>query len=308
MATQTYTALTAEQKTFYERALLSRLVPNLVYAKWGQKKSAPKREGDTINFRRFNSLAAATTPLTEGVTPAGSSLSVATVTATVKQYGDFVEVSDKLDLVGIDPVVTEAVEMLGEQAGLTFDSVVRDVLCAGTNVQYANGRTARNLITASDILTGTEIKKAVRTLRRANVKPVDGKFYIGIIGPDVEYDLMADNMWQDVSKYSAAEQIFEGEIGRLYGVRFVRTGNPKKYAGAGSGGIDVHATLILGAEAYGIVDIAGSSKPETIIKDFGSAGTADPLDQRATVGWKALFECVRLQELAILRIESAASV
>jgi len=307
MATQTYAALTAEQKTFYDRVLLERLLPELVHGKWGQKKSAPKNEGDTINFRRFNSLAAATTPLTEGVTPTGNSLSITTITATVQQYGDYIEISDKISLVGIDPVLTETVQLLGEQSGLTFDTIVRDVLASGTNVQYAGGKTARNLITSSDIVTATEIKKAVRTLRRNNVKPIVNNAYIGIIHPDVEYDIMSDPAWIDVSKYAASEQIFDGEVGKLFGVKFVRTANAKKFPGAGSGGIDVYATLIIGRDAYGIVDIAGSSKPEVIVKPLGSAGSADPLNQRQTAGWKAMFTAVRLQELAILRLESAAS-
>ena len=300
---QTYGGLTAQQKTFYDRTLLSRLLPNLVFAKYGQKKSAPKHEGDTINFRKFNSLPVANTPLTEGVTPAGKSLNITAVTATVQQYGDYVEMSDKLDMVGIDPVLTETGQLLGEQAGLTLDTVVRDVVAAGTNVQYANKKGSRSAVGAADILTGTEIKRAVRTLRKANAKPIDGQSYIGIVGPEAEFDLMADNMWQDVSKYAASTQIFEGELGKLYGVRFVRTSNASVFAGAGASGADVHATMIIGKDAYGVVDIEGSSKPEMIVKPHGSSGTADPLNQRATSGWKALYTAMRLNELSMVRIE-----
>jgi len=306
--TQTYSALTAEQKTFYDRTLLERLLPFLTYAKYGQAKNLPKNEGDTVQFRRFNSLTPATTPLTEGTVPAGNSLNITTVTAQVAQYGDFIQMSDKLDLVGIDPVLTETAQVLGEQAGLTIDTIVRDIVTAGTNVQYANGKTSRATVAAGDNLTGTEIKKAVRTLRRNNVLPlVDGKHYIGLLGPDAEYDLMGDTTWTDVSKYAAGTQIFDGELGSLYGVRFVRTGNAKKFAGAGAGGIDVSATMIVGKDAYGVVDVAGGSKPEMIIKDLGSSGTADPLNQMASAGWKAIFTAVRLNELSMLRIEHATT-
>lgn len=301
--TQTYGGLTAEQKTFYNRTLLSRLVPTLVFAKYGQKKSAPKHEGDTMNFRKFNSLDAATTPLTEGVTPAGKSLSVTAVTAKVEQYGDYVEISDKLDMVGIDPVLTETGELLGEQAGLTLDTVVRDIVCAGTNVQYAGGKTSRATVTKSDVLNSTEVRKAVRTLRKANAKPIDGKSFVGVVGPDGEYDLMSDPLWQDVSKYAASTQIFDGELGKLGGVRFVRASNTTVFAGEGDSSSDVHATMIIGKDAYGIVDVEGSSKPQMIVKPHGSSGTADPLNQRATSGWKALFTAKRLEELAMVRIE-----
>ena len=148
--TQTIAILTQENKTFYDRALLNRLLPNLVFTKYGQKKSAPKHEGDTINFRRFNSLSAATTALTEGVTPAGNSLSVTAITCTVAQYGDFIQISDKIDMVGIDPVLTETVELLGEQAALTVDTIVRDIVTAGTTVQYAAGRDYRVTVANKD--------------------------------------------------------------------------------------------------------------------------------------------------------------
>lgn len=305
--TQTLGTLTAENKTFYDRTLLTRLVPNLVYAKYGQKKNAPKKEGDTVNFRRFNSLAPATTPLTEGVTPSGSSLSVTSVNATVAQYGDFVQISDKLDMLGIDPVLTETAQLLGEQAALTIDTVVRDIVAAGTNVQYAGGATSRVTVAKSMIMNGTETKKAVRTLRKANAKPLEGGFFIGIIGPDAEYDIMSDSMWQDVSKYQASSQIFEGEIGKLFGVRYIRAANNPIFAGAGASGSDVQVTMIIGADAYGVVDIAGSAKPQMIVKPHGSAGTSDPLDQISTSGWKALFTSKRLQELAMVRIEHGVS-
>lgn len=301
--TQTYASLTQEQKTFYDRTLLNRLLPNLVFQKYGQKKPVPKREGDTINFRRFNSLNAATTALTEGVTPAGSSLSISAITATVSQFGDFVEFSDKIDMVGIDPVITETSELLGEQAALTIDTIVRDIVTAGTTVQYAGAKGARNLLTPTDILSGAEIKKAVRTLRRNNVKPMESGCFVGIIGPDAEYDLMSDPMWQDVSKYSKAEQVFDGEIGRLYGVKFVRAGNVKIWPTGGAASAPVHSTMIIGRDAYGVVDVAGSGKPSVIVKPHGSAGTSDPLNQRATSGWKCMFTAKILNELCMVRIE-----
>lgn len=307
MATNTYTTLTAEQKTFYNRTLLSRLTPNLFYAKYGQKKPLPKNEGDTVNFRRFNALQPATTALTEGVTPTGSSLSVTAVTAQVAQYGDFVEISDKLDMVGIDPVLTETAEVLGEAAALTVDTVVRNQIINGTNVIYAGGKASTATLTASDVLTGDEVKKAVRTLRKANAKPHSGGYYIGIIDPDMAYDLMEDPLWQDVSKYNGGEQIMKGEVGKIHGVKFVVTTNTNLHKGGAENKLDIHDALIVGADAYGVVDVEGGSKPEMIVKDFGSAGTSDPLDQRATAGYKLFFTAKRLQELALCRIECAVT-
>lgn len=307
MAIQTYAGLTAEQKTTYDRALLSRLIPNLYFYKYGQKKTAPKNEGDTVNFRRFNSLEPATTPLTEGVTPAGNALSITAITATVEQYGDYLEFSDKVDMTAIDPVIVESVELLGEQGALTIDTVIRDEVCAGTNVIYAGGVTGTASVKATDVMTSEIIRKGVRALRRANVKTVEGGYYVGLIHPDVAFDIMNDPLWQDVSKYNGGTAIMKGEIGKLGGVRFIETTNAKVKEGAGASSADVYCSMIIGKDAYGVIDIEGSSKPETIIKAAGSAGTADPLNQRSTAGWVAMFTAKRLNELAMVRLETGAT-
>lgn len=304
---QTVTGTVAhENAVFYDRNLLKRLVATLVWARWGQKRNAPKKSGDTVSFRRFESLTPTTTPLTEGVTPDGKTLSVSEVRALVEQYGDYIEITDKLDLLGIDPNLTEASEILGEMAGELVDDKTRDKLTSGTNVVYAGGKSARASIAATDVITGNDVKRAVKALKKAKVKRING-YYVGIIDPDCAGDLMNDTLWQDVSKYNGGTQIMKGELGKIHGVRFFETSNSKIHEAAGASSANVHATVILGQDAYGIVDVEGSSKPEMIIKDFGSAGTADPLNQRATAGYKLLFDVVRLQELAIVRIESGAT-
>ena len=298
--------MSAENKEYYDRNLLDRLKPSLIFHQYGQKRPIPKREGGTINFRRYAALPANTTALTEGVTPAGTQLSISTVTATPEQYGDFVTISDKLDMIGLDPNITEAAELLGDQGGLTLDTVVRDVVCAGSNVLYAKG-TGTDEVTASDVLTSTLIKKAVRALRRQNAKPLEGGFFIGIIHPDTEFDLQSDPLWQDVSKYNGGEAIIAGEIGKMCGVRFVNTSNAPIFDGAGADGADVYGTMIIGANAYGVVDIEGEGKPRIIIKGVETGGTEDPLEQRSTVAWKAFMTAVRLDELSMIRIEHGAT-
>lgn len=298
--------LSAENKTFYDRTLLERLKPHLLFHNYGQKRPIPKKEGDTINFRRYAALPANTVALTEGITPAGSELSISTVTATARQYGDFTRMSDVIDTIGIDNNVTEATEILGDQAGLTLDTIVRDVVCAGSNVLYSSG-TSTAEVQGSDKLTGDLIKKGVRALRRQNAKPVEGGFFIGIIHPDAEYDLQSDPLWQDVSKYNGGEAIVAGEIGKIHGVKFVTTSNAAITEGGGASGADVYNTMILGANAYGVVEIEGEGKPRIIIKDTKSGGTEDPLEQRATVGWKAFMTAVRLDELSMIRIEHGAT-
>jgi len=308
MAVNTYASLTAEQRTFYEKTLLTRLVPTLVYCKYGQKKSIKKRKGKTIQFRRINSLPAATTALTEGQKPSGSSLNVTAVTATIEQYGDYVLISDELDMMGIDPVLTETSALLGEQSGLTLDTIARNVVRCGTNVLRPNSRATIDAVTATDKLTSTEIKLAVKKLRAANALPVEDGLYIGIIDPETSFDLQGDADWKDVSKYNGGEAIMKGEVGRLHGVRFIETSNVYAANNAASPAVKVHHTVIFGKDAYGVVDIEGKEgKPSIIVKPAGSAGTEDPINQVSSAGWKAPFTAVRLNENAIVRIEHAAT-
>ena len=304
--TQTYGNLTAEQKTFYDRTPLSRQLPNLTFLKYGQKRPIPKNEGDTINFRRFNSLDVPAASLTEGVTPDGDNLSITAVTATVAQEGNWVRLSDKISMVGIDPVLTESAALMGENAAKTLETRCADVIFKGTSQQFAGGAASAAAIAAGKVVNSEEIKKAVRTLRNNNAEPLEGGYYIGFCDPSVAYDLQNDSLWQDISKYNGAENIMKGEIGRIHGVRFILTTMCPTDATTATAGT-LHKTLIVGKDAYGVVDVNGSSKPEIIIKPTGSAGTEDPLNQRASVGWKAMAVTVRLQELAMVCIQSMAS-
>lgn len=309
MGVNTYANQTTQVKKFYNRTLLERLMPNLLFMKYGQKKPIPKNEGATVDFRRFQRLEPATTALVEGVTPTGKSVSIINLTATVAGYGDFVEHSDFIDMVGIDPFVTETLEVQGEQAAETLDEIVRDVVIAGTNVFRVNSRATRATVAAGDNMDGATMRRVRQIMARNNVKPMPGMgAYLGIIHPDVSYDIMSDSSWVNANQYAGSTKLFDGEIGKLFGVRYIETTKAPIWAAAGASLIDVYGTIVLGANAYGVPDIAGSSKPETIVKPLGSGGTSDPLNQRGTIGWKAYLAAIRLDELCILRVESAASV
>jgi len=308
-ATSGVNALTAEQAEFYQRAMLERLTPELFFMKYGQKKAIPKQNGATTSFRRLNSLAVSTTELTEGVTPDGVDLNITKVTATVKQYGNYAKISDFINMVGLDPIVTEASQLMGENAGESMDIITRDIIAAGTNVIYAAGRTARNLVTATDKITAADILKIRRTMKRNKVKPIklpNGKTgYLAFAHTDVITDLMQTQEWKDQNTYVDVANRVEGTAGQLYGVYFLEADNAPKWAGAGASAADVFGTIVIGDGAYGIPDIAGSSKPEIIVIPADVAG--GPLKQYSTVGWKATFTAVRLNELCIVRYECGAS-
>ena len=297
--------LTDEMKTYYSDYLIDNAQPKLVHDQFGQKHPIPKNGGKTIEFRKYSPLSKLTTPLQEGVTPDGQSLSMSTVEATVAQYGGYITLSDMLLLTAIDNNLVQATKLLGAQAGATLDTITREVLNGGTNVIFSGGKDAREDLDASSVLTVDDIKKAVRKLKSQNAEKINGD-WVGIINPDVSYDLTNDPAWKDVKTYSDPEDIYEGEIGKLYGVRFVETTEAKVWAGAGAGGRAVYSTLILGDNAYGTTEITGGGL-EHIVKQLGSAGTADALNQRATAGWKATKVAERLVENYMVRIESAST-
>ena len=299
--------MSGDNKKFYEKALLERLLPNLVFCKYGQKRPVPKNEGDTINFRRFESLPVNTNALTEGITPPGTALSMSTVEAKLKQYGDYSVITDKLDQMGIDPVITEASELHGEAAALKYDTITRNVVADGSNVFYAAG-TGREEVGAANILNSALIKKAVRALKRQNVKPFEDGFYIGIIHPDAAYDIQEDQLWQDISKYNGGANIVNGEVGKIHKVKFVESTNAPVFEGAGANGEDVYGTMIIGRDAYGVPELEGDGAPRIIIKYAKDSGTDDPIEQRNTVGYKGCFTAVRLNELAMIRVEHGATV
>lgn len=304
-------------KTYYDRNLLENARTVLCHAKYGQKRRIPLNNGKKVEFRRFTPFNPndIINGLTEGVTPSGQNLAQSNVEATVKQYGAYVEVSDLLGKTTYDDVYEAATDELGEQIGVAIEWVTRDVMNAGTNVQYANGKTSRATLANADVLNTTEVRKAVRTLKKAKAKPFKGgdegkakrPHFICICSPDTTFDLQSDQLWQDVSKYSDKEQIYSGEIGRIFGVVFVESTEAKTFAGAAS--VTVQSSLFFGKDAYGTIDIEGSGAPKTIIKDLGSAGSADPLNQRATVAAKVeAYTAAILNQLWILRLEHGATV
>lgn len=382
--------LSAEMKTFYDKTLISLAGPSLVHDQFGQKRPIPQNGGRTIEFRKFSSLPKSLTPIVEGVTPAGNKMSVSTVTATVEQYGDYIEQTDLLELTAIDNTIVETTKKLADQAGKTLDTVVREVISAGTNVLYcpknADGKYTEVLsradIDSSAKLRVRDVFRAAAELKAMNAPKIDGS-YVAIIHPYVAYDLMqeAGDQWVDIAKYASPENLLTGEIGKLAGIRFVETSEAKIFApkvisdgfsrltvssaassakgvavnetltaasglsipvyvdgkkntivsitssgsgsvislaenatvakdavicgvGGGADGSAVFSTLVLGADAFGVTDVAGGGI-EHIVKQKGYGN--DPLNQRSSIGWKALKTAEILVDEYMIRIESGSA-
>lgn len=283
----TYTAaqdLSPEMKTFYDKNLIRLAEPELVHDQFGQKRPIPGGNGKIIEFRKFNALPSVPSDriLDEGITPNGQFYGVTAITAKIEQYGGYITLSDMLNLTAYDNNMQEVMKLLASQAGQVSDKITRDILAAGTNVSYAGGRAARANLTADDVLTIEDIKKAVRKLKRVNAKTINGNF-VAIVHPDVAYDLMQDSEWVDANHYAGSGKIFNGEIGKMYGVRFVETTMAKIVKPST---LPIYCTLVLAENAFGVTSI-NNGGIETIVKQLGSGGTADPLNQRSTVNKSA---------------------
>lgn len=288
--------ISAEMKTFYDTELLKNASPNLVFQQFGKKQPLPQGTGKTVEWRKFSDLAKATTELQEAITPEGHKFTVSTVTATVKQYGDYTIVSDVLELTAVDPYISEITKIHAENAARTIDTITRNVLLGTTNVMFApksNGTavSARANLDLTCAITPKAIAKAVAVLKKANAPTFNGD-YVMAVHPSVEFDLITSEGWIGVEKYTpeAAKNIFNGEIGKLYGMRFVRSTESPVYAPTARTGDDaskiaVYPCLGFGKDAYGVVDLQGGGL-EMIIKPKDSGGTENALNQRGSVGWK----------------------
>jgi len=322
--------------------MLTRAQPLLQLERFGQTYPLPLNSTQTAKFRRYYmtgasgsagsgtgsfSIPVATTPLVEGVTPAGSKLSNADYTVTLSQYGDFMTITDVVMDTHTDPILQQATDILGEQAALTVETLRFNVLKAGVNVFYANGsaRTSVNtpvtLTLQRQVTTGLnrqnakKITTVVASTPDYNTKSVEAA-YMAVCHPDVESDLRGITGFKPVSDYGPHTSPMEGEIGSIEQVRYLSSTVIAPWADAGGtkGSMrsttgtdaDVYPILYFGRDAFGIVPLKGrSSMTPMVVNPKPAAG--DPLGQRGTVGWKLWTATVILQEAFMARAEVAAT-
>ena len=302
----TSAGLTPGMQTYYNRKLLRTFEPELVHLQFGDEHRMPENNGLVMNMRKIIPLDTKTDPLEEGNPGDGAMLAETEVTVQLEQYGDYARCTDKLDLAHLDMNIMRKTRLFGDAGARSIDALVRDELATCTNVIYAGGKTERGALTAADKLTSVELRKAVRTLKKAHAQKFGG-YYIAICGPDTVYDLQDDEAFVKVSAYQDKENIYTGEVGRLFGCRIVETTEAKIFEGEGSGDADVASIIVLGQYAYGYTSWKGA-KPRIIVKPAGSAGVADPLDQVSSIGWKMDgFGVKLLQPEYAVRIECGFS-
>lgn len=244
--------------------------------------------------------------LTEGVTPSAATATVRQVEVTLSQYGQFLELTDIVTSDSPFDVITAFATQLGTIMAEKEDEFIQGQINAGTNALYAGTATSRVTVDATDTVDDSDLAKAAALLR-ANKIPKFENGYVAIVHPLIAHDIRnaTNGVWLDASKYSAVNQIFKGEIGMIHGVRVIETDNIDIFADAGVGGtVDVYPTYILGQNAYGhVVDTKS-----IIYKSQGSAGTADALNQRSTIGFKFRAGAALLKEEGMYRLEGASSL
>ena len=302
----TSSGLSAGMQTYYNRELLRTFEPNLVHLQFGDEHRMPPHSGLVMNMRKLIPLETNTKALSEGDPGESVMLAETEVTVQLQQYGEYARCTDKLDLTHLDMDIMRRTKLFGDAGARSIDAVVREELAKCANVIYAGGKASRAELTAADKLTSRELRKAVKTLKKNHAQTFDG-YFVAIIGPDTMYDLQEDEAFVKVSQYQDKENIYTGEVGRLFGVRLVETTEAKIFEGTGADGADVASVIVLGQYAYGVTSLKGA-KPRVIVKPAGSAGTADPLDQISTVGWKMDgFGAKLLQPEYAVRIECGFS-
>jgi N4-gp56 family major capsid protein len=323
-----YNDISPRTQAYADRRLLTRAVPNNILGQFGQVRTLPARNTKTINFRRYNKLAAATTPIQEGVTPTGKTLTKTDLQVSLNQFGDFVWITDQIQDFHEDPILKESTDILGEQAGETYDLLRAGVLKAGTNVLYANG-TTRSAV--NSVVTRDMIRTVIRILKRQEAKVLTSivkagpniqtnpipPAYVAVCHADLQPDFERLAGWIPIHQYASSQGAINGEIGSIGELRVVIDNNLTPWADAGGLAAtnstlsttgtqsDVYPILVFAKDAYGLVELSGKNAVQTYVNN-PKPSDSDPLAQRGTVGWKGYHAAIILQDLFMARVETAA--
>lgn len=330
MATTTYSSVSPSASTvvYFEQKALRAVEPVIVLGKFGATKSMPSNKGQTIEFRRPRTFSAATIPLVEGVTPSARTFSYDTVSVSLRQYGDLVEVTDVIADTHKDPVLNEAAEQAGQNIGRTIEQLTYGVVKAGTQVQYANGTARTDVNTA---LALADLRAAVRTLENQKASRITRVLspsvdygtsaveagYVAVCHTDLANDIRGISGFIPAAQYGSRVLLHPRELGSIEDIRFITSPDLAPWADAGgtkgsmvstSGtSADVYPVLVLGQDAFGTVAIKGMGAVEPSIIPVGQKTKDDPLGQRGYVGWKTWFAAKILNENWMVRIECAAT-
>lgn len=298
----TSTPLSGLMQIFYDKVFLDRAEMTLSYDFGAQRKTMPKNSGKTVYFNRFSALAVATTALTENTNPSGVDMSSTVVSATIAEYGNYTRVSSLFEMTSLDEGLKEHVEVMSQNAGETLDTLIAAELSGGSTAQIVSGK-ALTAVAATDTLTGAEIRKAVRTLKKNKAKTFEDGLFRAIIPVSAAYDLRGNSEWLNANTYVNVDLYKNGQLGVLHGVKFVETNNEVTVSST----VTVYETYVFGKNAYGILNLAGQPEKRIIVKNPGMSDTSNPLDMFSTIGWKAYFVAKVLNSAWVIKIQTGAT-
>ena len=304
---------TTEDRGFWVRTMLDRTTPVLVHGRYADKEFVPANGGMNVTWRRFSTVAASTTALTEGTFPAETIPTVVTISATVNLYGQWFRSTDVVRSQAFDDIKSEGTKALGETMANSHDQLTRNVVNAGTTAQYASTAGSRAGVASGMYINSAELREAIATLKGADAPKFDDNTYVCIIHPDTEQDLFNDSAIVNAFSYAAnrgpSNPLATGELGNYLGVKFVTTANSATTAtglSGPNGQTTVYLTVMFGKGYYGEVGLSAMTS-EIIYHEPGSSGALnDPLSQVWSLGYKFAHAAARLDENRAVRIEHAS--
>lgn len=309
MSAQLTSGLTAEMSVLYEKVFLARAEYEYIFNQGAQMRTQPMNEGKQVNFTRHTPLATATTALTEGENPAEVDLTATTVSAALAEYGNKVKISRFLSLTSIDRNNKEKIEVIGQNMGETLDEITRNELFTGATAQLAGGKSALTDVAITDVLSVNELRKAVRTLKLNKARRYQDRIapYLGKLGPNTSYDLTTDSTFLSADIYdNSAVKLYNGELGKILGVRLIESPNQYESVNAGASNADIFSNFIHGSDAFGCIDLEGD-KPKLYIIPHTQIDSGNPAGRFSTVAWAASYVCKTLNANWLINIKTGAT-
>lgn len=320
----TDSGISQRTNTWAEREMLKHAGPVVVLDKFGKTTRMPKNKSTSIKWRRPIVFTEATSPLVEGVTPTSTAFSYEDVSATLKQYGQVITITDVIEDTHEDPVLQDATVQAGENIGRTIEALTYGVVKAGTNVFYANGSSRSDVNTAISlnkqraVIRGLRAQKAVKVTRMLSPSPdyetrAIEAAYIAVCHTDCEADIRGMAGFTPVAEYGQRKPVCAEEFGSVEDVRYICSPDLDPFTDAGSAtangmvqtstNVDVYPILYFGMEAYGTVALRGQGAVSPSIIPAQQKTKDDPLGQRGYVGWKTWFAAAILNQLWLARLE-----
>ena len=299
--------MTKEMSTYYDKVFLKRADYPLILKEGAQMRTHSKNDGKVLRFNRYDAQTINTTALTEGSNPSVCNVTACNVDVTLAEYGRTFKLAKFLTLTSIDVNNKEKISLLGQNMGETLNRIVRNELEADSTTAYPSSKTA-STIAASDVLSASVIRKTVRTLEIAKAPTYSDGMYLGKAQPFTKADLLNDSTWINAKTYSDVKDLYKGEMGELYQVRWLN--NIDGYtttgaAGTTSSSVNVYSNYIHGSDAFGCYDLSGDMPRLYIVPNTPDSG--NPAGRVSYASWAGSYATQTLNSAWIVKLVTGAT-